>query len=153
MGGPANPYIWVGEPVAPQPGGQGRPPRCRAARAGRPAAGRPAPRDLRANNFTKVFAQKPLPPRSGAARSRPSGSGAAGVYFCKLRKRKYIFVKNKNIKYKNKKPRHYNLHKPMAQIRRQPNTQRAAYMTDHLVCCPPSHETEYREQSKIHHGD
>ena len=31
VGGPANPYIRVGEPVALQPGGQGRPPRCRAA--------------------------------------------------------------------------------------------------------------------------
>ena len=82
-----------------------RSPRSRAARAGRPAAGRPAPRDLRANIFVKVFAQKPLPPRSGATRSRPPGSGAAGVYFCKFWKRKYIFIKNKNIKYKNKKPR------------------------------------------------
>src|SRR6185369_2822393 len=35
-------------PIAPQPGGQGRPARCRAARAGHPAAGRPTPRDLRA---------------------------------------------------------------------------------------------------------
>ena len=54
--------------------------------AGRPAAGRLALRDLRANIFAKVFAQKPLPPRSGAIRSWPSGSGAAGVYFCKFRK-------------------------------------------------------------------
>ena len=46
--------------------------------AGRPVAGRPAPRDLRANIFAKVFAQKPLPPRSGATRSRPPGSGVAG---------------------------------------------------------------------------
>ena len=111
------------------------------------------PKDLHTNIFVKNFAQKPLPPRSGATRSRPPGSRAAGVYSCKFGKRKYIFVKNENIKYKNIKPRHYNLHKPMAQIRRQPNTQRAAYMTDYLVCCPPSHETEYIEQSKIHHGD
>jgi len=69
----------VGEPVALQPGGLG---------AGRPAAGRPAPRDLRANIFAKVFSQKPLPPRSGAA----------GVYSCKFRKRKYIFLKNENKK-------------------------------------------------------
>jgi len=41
----------------------------------------------------KIFAEKPLPPRSGAA----------GLYFCKFRKRKYIFVKNENEKYKNKK--------------------------------------------------
>jgi len=27
----------------------------------------------------------------------------AGVYFCKFSNQKYIFVKNKNIKYKNKK--------------------------------------------------
>ena len=73
--------------------------------AGRPTAGRPAPRDLRANIFAKVFAQKPLPPRSGATRCRTPGSGADGVYSCKFRKQKYIFVKNENIKYKNKKPR------------------------------------------------
>ena len=69
-----------------QPGGQGRrpggrPPRCRAT----------APRDLCVNSFVKVFAQKSLPPRSGAA----------GVFSCKFRKRKYIFVKNENKKYKN----------------------------------------------------
>jgi len=83
----------VGEPVALQPGGLG---------AGRPAAGRPAPRELRANIFAKIFAQKPLPPRSGVTRSRSSGSGAAGVYSCKFRKRKYIFVKNENKKIKIK---------------------------------------------------
>jgi len=57
-------------------------------RSGRPAAGRPAPRDLRVNIFAKIFAQKSLPP----------GSRAAGVYSCKFRKRKYIFVKNENKK-------------------------------------------------------
>ena len=45
----------------------------------------------------------PLPPRCRAARSRPPGSWAAGVYSCKFPNRKYIFVKNENIKYKNKK--------------------------------------------------
>ena len=42
-------------------------------------------------------------PRSRAARSRPPGSGAAVVYSCKFPNRKYIFVKNENKKYKNKK--------------------------------------------------
>ena len=80
MGGPANPYIWVGEPVAQQPGGQGQPPRCRAT----------GPRDLRAIIFAKFFAQKPLPPRCRAARSRPPGNWAAGVYSCKFVNRKYL---------------------------------------------------------------
>ena len=56
-------------------------------------AGRPAPRDLRAIFATKFFSEMPLPP----------GSGAAGVYSCKFPNRKYIFVKNENKKYKNKK--------------------------------------------------
>ena len=46
----------------------------------------------------RFYSSIPLPPRSGATRSRPSGSGAAGVYFCKFRKQKYIFVKNENKK-------------------------------------------------------
>ena len=75
----------MGDPVALQPGGQGRPPRCRAA----------APRDLCAIFFANFFSQKPLPP----------GSRAAEVYSCKFPNQKYIFIKNKNIKYKNKKPR------------------------------------------------
>jgi hypothetical protein len=76
----------VGEPIA----SQGR----------RPGLGAPgAP--LYVNIFVKFFVQKLLPPRSGAIRSRPPGSGATMVYFCKFRKRKYIFIKNKNIKYKN----------------------------------------------------
>ena len=80
--------LW--EAVAPLPGGLGgRPLRCRA--TGPSGAS------------TKIFAEKPLPPRSGATRSRPPGSGAGGVYFCKFRKRKYIFVKNENKKIK--KPR------------------------------------------------
>jgi hypothetical protein len=45
----------------------------------------------------KVFAEKPLPP----------GSGATEVYSCKFRKQKYIFVKNEIEKYKNKKTAHY----------------------------------------------
>jgi len=43
--------------------------------------------------FTCFFSDKPLPP----------GSGAAGVHFCNFSNRKYIFVKNGNKKYKNKK--------------------------------------------------
>ena len=72
-------------PVAPQPGGQARPPRCRATGLQGPAR----------KYFRKSFSQKPLPPRSGATRSQPPGSGAAGVYSCKFRKRKYIFVKKR----------------------------------------------------------
>ena len=44
-----------------------------------------------------------MPLGSGAARCRPPGSGAAGVYFCKFPNQKYIFVKKGNKKYKNKK--------------------------------------------------
>jgi len=47
-------------------------------------------RGLSANSQRNFFAEKPLPPRSGAT----------GVYFCKFRKRKYIFVKNENKKIK-----------------------------------------------------
>ena len=75
-------------PAAPLPG-----PSC-------PAAGRQV---LFCKNFCEFFAEKSLPPRSGATRSRPPGSGAAMVYSCKFWKRKYIFVKNKNKEYKNKK--------------------------------------------------
>ena len=82
-----------------------RSPRIRAARAGHPAAGRPAPMDLRAIFSANFFSKMPLPPRCRAARSRPPGSGAAGVYSCKFPNQKYIFVKNRNKKYKNKKPR------------------------------------------------
>ena len=68
---------------------KGRPPRCRAAwEAGRPAAGRPVPKDPSAICFRLFFAGQPLPP----------GSRAAGVYLCKFPNRKYIFVKNKNKK-------------------------------------------------------
>ena len=78
--------LW--EAVAPLPGGLGgRPPHCRATGP------------LGARKFSaKIFAEKPLPPRSGATRSRLPGSGAVGVYSYKFRKRKYIFVKNKNKK-------------------------------------------------------
>ena len=79
-------------PLAPSSGMQ--------ARAGRPATGRPALRDLRANIFANFFAQKPLPPRCRAAGSRP----AAGVYSCKFRNRKYIFFKNENKKIKKIAP-------------------------------------------------
>ena len=71
-------------PAAPQPGGLGgRPSSCRAAGSQGPVC----------NLFSSFFSGKPLPP----------GSGAAGVYFCKFPNRKYIFVKNENKKYKNKK--------------------------------------------------
>ena len=81
--------------------------------AGRPAGGRPgglaAPlpggrssRDL-SIIFCRFFLQ--ISPYRPAVRFRPPGSGAAGVYSCKFRTRKYIFVKNENKKY-NKKNRH-----------------------------------------------
>ena len=47
----------------------------------------------------KIYRNISRTPRCRAA----GGSGAAGVYSCKFPNRKYIFVKNKNIKYKNKK--------------------------------------------------
>ena len=61
----------------------GRLPRSHAARAGRPAAGRPAPRDLRVIFSAKFFSEMPLPP----------DSGTAGIYSCKFPNRKYIFCK------------------------------------------------------------
>ena len=72
-------------------------------RAGRPAAGRPGgpaaplpgdrPHGPICNFFRLFFAEKPLPP----------GTGAAGVYFYNFPNQKYIFIKNRNKKYKNKK--------------------------------------------------
>ena len=56
--------------------------------AGRPAAGRPVLQGPQRKFSAKFFAEKPLPPRSGAA----------GIYFCKFRKQIYIFVKNENKK-------------------------------------------------------
>ena len=83
-------------PATPLPGDLGgRPPRCRATGPQGPA-----------RNFLSefFFSEMPLPPRCRAAWSRPPASGAAGVYSCKFPNRKYIFVKNRNKKYKNKKP-------------------------------------------------
>ena len=91
--------------------GEGQPTPYIGAGAGRPAAGRPwrpaarLPGDRSPGTclqfFSSFFSDKPPPPGSRAARSRPPGSGAAGVYFCKFPNRKYIFVKNRNKKYKN----------------------------------------------------
>ena len=67
---------------------------CRGACTGRPAAGRPVLQGSQRKFSVKIFAEKPLPPRSGA--TRPGGR----VYFCKFRKQKYIFVKNENEKIK-----------------------------------------------------
>ena len=91
--GSQHPYIGVGGPAAPRA----------AWEAGRPAAGRSVPKNLSAIFFPLFFAGKPLPPRSRAARYRPPGSVATGVYSYKFPNRKYIFVKNENIKYKNEK--------------------------------------------------
>ena len=85
MGWQPNPYIAEGEAAAPLPGGRCPPPRCRA--SGPPGA--------RAQIFRKTFCRK-----APAARQR-----GGRVYSCKFQKQKYIFVKNKIEKYKNKKPR------------------------------------------------
>ena len=82
------------DPAAPLPGGLG---------AGRPAAGRPVLQGPGRKFSANFFAEKPLLPGSEAARCQPTGSRAAGVYSCKFRKQKYIFVKNEIEKYKNKK--------------------------------------------------
>ena len=96
MRGSQHLYIWVG----------GWPPGSRAARGGRPPGSRATgPRDLSTIIFHFFFAEKPLPPGCRAARSRPPGSWAAGVYFCKFPYRKYIFIKNKNKNIEIKKPR------------------------------------------------
>ena len=57
---------------------------CSLGRPPRPAAGRPVLQGSQRKFFAKIFAEKSLPPRSGATRSRPPGSGAAGVYSCKF---------------------------------------------------------------------
>ena len=83
-GEPANPYIRVGDPVALQPGGLGgRPPRCRATGPQGPAR----------NFLREIFF------RNAPAAPLPGGR----VYSCKFPNQKYIFVKNENKKYKNKK--------------------------------------------------
>jgi len=46
---------------------------------------------------------EPVAPLPGGLGGRPPGSGAAEVYSCKFPNRKYIFIKNENKKYKNKK--------------------------------------------------
>ena len=62
--------LW--EAVAPLPGGRGLPSRCR----------RPALQGPQRKFSAKIFAEKSAAPQRG------------GVYFCKFRKQKYIFVKN-----------------------------------------------------------
>ena len=80
--GQPTPLYRGGGPAAPQRGGLGgRPPGCRAAGSQGPVR----------NLFSSLFLQ--------ISPCRP----AAGVYFCKFPYRKYIFVKNGNKKYKNKK--------------------------------------------------
>ena len=56
MGWQPNPYIAEGEAAASLPGGLG---------AGRPAAGRPVPRDLSVIFCRLFFADKPLRPAAG----------------------------------------------------------------------------------------
>ena len=65
----------------------GRSPRSWAARAGRPAAGRPAPMDLRAIYSAKFFSEMPLPPRCRAAGTWPPGSRATWAYLEKKTKK------------------------------------------------------------------
>ena len=52
--------------------------------------------------FTEIYPGRPGPDRPAAERPGP-GRPAAGVYLCNFPNRKYIFVKNRNKKYKNKK--------------------------------------------------
>jgi len=97
MRGPANPYIGMVEPVAQLPGGQGG-----------PAAQLPGdrPQGPVCDFFSPCcVAFKPLLPGCRAARSRPPGSRAAEVYFCKFPNRKYIFVKMEIKNIEIKKPR------------------------------------------------
>ena len=75
-------------PVAPQPGGQDRPPRCRETGPQGPAR----------NFLRKIFFRNaPAAPLPGgqvpAARQR-----GGRVYFCKFSNQKYIFVKYENKK-------------------------------------------------------
>ena len=66
--------------VALQPGGQGRQPHCLAAwGAGRPAAGRPAPRDLCAIFSANFFSEMPQPPRCRAAGPPARQRGGRGI--------------------------------------------------------------------------
>jgi len=91
----------VGEPATRQPGGHWGPAtRLPGGQGGRPPRSRvTGPRDLSAIIF-HIFLR--ISPRR-EARSWPPSSWAAGVYFCKFPYRKYIFVKNGNKKYRNKK--------------------------------------------------
>ena len=84
---------WRPEPAAPLPAGQNRPLRCRATGPQEPA------RNFLREFFFRNVSAAPLP--GGQVRT-------GGVYSCKFSNRKYIFVKNKNKKYKNKKPREVN---------------------------------------------
>ena len=95
VGGPANPYIRVGEPVALQPGGQCRPPRCRATGPQGPA------RNFLHEFFFKNAPAALLPGGQVPATQQPGGR----VYSCKFRKQKYIFVKTKTKNKKIKKRR------------------------------------------------
>ena len=80
-------------PVAPQPGDQDRPPRCRAAGPQGPA-----------RNFLHDFFFKNAPAAPLSGGQVPAARHRGGrVYFCKFPNQKYIFVKNKNKKIK--KPR------------------------------------------------
>ena len=89
---------------------------CKKKKSGRPATGRPWGPAARlpggrfpgtCPQFVFLFFLQISPchpaagrpgPGSRAARSRPPGSGAAGVYFCKFPNQKYIFIKNGNKK-------------------------------------------------------
>ena len=64
-GGPANPYIRVGEPVALQPGGQARPPRCWATGPQGPA------RNFLREIFFRNTPAAPLPGPGRPAAGRP----------------------------------------------------------------------------------
>ena len=79
--------------ATPQPGGHGWPPRCRATGPQGPT------RNFLREIFSRNTPAAPLPGGQAPAARQRRGR----VYSCKFPNRKYIFVKNVNIKYKNKK--------------------------------------------------
>ena len=85
-------------PAAPPPGGLGGP--------AAPLLGDRPPRTSAQFSPQNFFHKSPCRPAAGRPGPGRPAAGRPGVYSCKLPNRKYIFIKNKNIKYKNKKTAH-----------------------------------------------